>query len=126
VQQPAFQPKAAVRAVIFDLDGTLVDSAPDLAASANRMLHALSMAELAPTLLATFIGKGIPRLVERSLAGRLEGVADAALMARALPLFEQFYAEESGVRTTVYPGVFEGLRMLAEAGLPLACVTNKS
>ena len=111
--------------MIFDLDGTLVDSAPDLAFAANRMLVALGMAARDSALLTTFIGKGIPRLVERSLAGSLDGAADATLRARALPLYERFYAEESGRRTSVYPGVAEGLAMLAGEGLPLACVTNK-
>ena len=120
---PAYRP---LRAVIFDLDGTLVDSAPDLAFAANRMLAALGMPQREPALLATFIGKGIPRLVERALAGSLEGVADKALMARALPLYEGYYGEESGRRTTVYPGVAEGLELLAREGLPLACVTNKA
>jgi len=120
---PGYPP---LRAVMFDLDGTLVDSAPDLACAANRMLAALGMAECDPALLSTYIGKGIPRLVERTLAGKLDGEADAALMARALPLFEQFYGQESGRRTTLYPGVLEGLELLAREGLRLACVTNKA
>jgi phosphoglycolate phosphatase len=123
MRPPAYPP---LRAVMFDLDGTLVDSAPDLAFAANRMLAALGMPGRDPALLATFIGKGIPRLVERALAGSLDGAADAALMARALPLYEYFYGEESGRRTTVFPGVAEGLAMLVREGLPLACVTNKA
>jgi len=115
-----------LRAVIFDLDGTLVDSAPDLAFAANRMLAALGAPARDPALLATFIGKGIPRLVERALAGSLEGEADAALLARALPLYERYYGEESGRRTTLYPGVAEGLEMLVRDRVPLACVTNKA
>jgi len=114
-----------LRAVMFDLDGTLVDSAPDLARAANLMLSALGIPERDPALIATYIGKGIARLVERSLAGEIDGAADAALMARALPLFERFYEEESGRRSSVYPGVTEGLEMLARNGIPLACVTNK-
>ncbi len=115
-----------VRAVMFDLDGTLLDSAPDLACAANRMLAALGLPGRDPELLATFIGKGITRLVERTLAGSLEGAADAPLVARALPLYERFYEEESGRNTSVFPGVTEGLEMLAREGVPLACITNKS
>ena len=111
---------------MFDLDGTLLDSAPDLACAANRMLSALSLPERDPALIATFIGKGIPRLVERSLAGRLDGAAEPAVLALALPLFERYYEEESGRRTRVFPGVVEGLKTLSRIGVPLACVTNKA
>jgi phosphoglycolate phosphatase len=115
-----------VRAVLFDLDGTLLDSAPDLAAAANRMLAELGMAPRDPGVIATYIGKGIPRLVERTLTGALDATADAALFARALPIYERYYAEESGRRSVPFPGVVDGLRMLREAGLPLACITNKA
>ena len=114
-----------LRAVIFDLDGTLVHSAPDLACAANRMLEALGMPARDPALIATYIGKGIAMLVERTLAGSLEGGADAAVLARALPLFDGYYEEESGRRTTLYPGVREGLELLVREGVPLACATNK-
>jgi phosphoglycolate phosphatase len=53
-------------------------------------------------------------------------VPDAALMARALPIFERHYVEVNGRHTTVYPGVKEGLERMREQGFPLACVTNKS
>jgi phosphoglycolate phosphatase len=115
-----------VRAVLFDLDGTLLDSAPDLAAAANRMLAELGMAPRDPGVIATYIGKGIPRLVERTLTGVLDATADAAVFARALPIYERYYAEESGRRSVPFPGVVDGLRMLREAGLPLACITNKA
>jgi len=117
---------APVRAVMFDLDGTLLDSAPDIACAANRMLAELGLPQRDPAMIATFVGKGIAKLVQRSLAGCIDGVADAGLVERALPLFERFYEEESGRRTRTYPGVVEGLTMLAGSELPLACVTNKS
>jgi phosphoglycolate phosphatase len=117
---------AAPRAVLLDLDGTLLDSAPDLAAAANRMLAELGLAPRDPAVIATYIGKGIPRLVERSLTGSLDAPAESALLARALPVYERYYAEESGRRSVPFPGVVEGLRLLHDARLPLACITNKA
>jgi phosphoglycolate phosphatase len=113
-------------AVLFDLDGTLLDSAPDLAAAANAMLAELGRAPRDPRVIATYIGKGIPKLVERTLTGSLDAAADSALFARALPIYEHHYAAESGRRSVPYPGVIEGLRALHDAGLPLACITNKA
>jgi phosphoglycolate phosphatase len=114
------------RAVLFDLDGTLLDSAPDLAAAANAMLAELGLPARDPAVVATYIGKGIPKLVERTLTGALDVAADPVLLAQALPMYERYYAEESGRRSVPFPGVIEGLRALRDAGLPLACITNKA
>lgn len=111
---------------MVDLDGTLLDTIPDLAVAANMMLQELGRAPLAETLIRTFVGKGIPRLVERALAGSLDGPADPDLFARALPVFERCYAGVNGRYTTIYPGVKEGLDRLRDQGFPLACVTNKA
>jgi phosphoglycolate phosphatase len=117
---------ARPRAVLFDLDGTLLDSAPDLAAAANAMLAALGRPPREPAVIATYIGKGIPKLVERTLAGSLDAPAEPALFARALPIYEHHYAAESGRRSVPFPGVLEGLRALEEAAMPMACITNKA
>jgi phosphoglycolate phosphatase len=114
------------RAVLFDLDGTLVDSAADLAAAANRMLATLGLPLRTVGEVKTYVGKGIPRLVHRALLGKLDGDADPALHARALALFEQAYAEESGRHSAVFAGVVDGLERLRAAGLRLGCVTNKA
>jgi phosphoglycolate phosphatase len=114
------------RAILFDLDGTLLDSAPDLAAAANAMLAALGLPARDPEMIATYIGKGIPKLVERTLTGSLDAAADPALLGRALPIYERYYAEESGRRSVPFPGVIDGLRALHGARLPLACITNKA
>ena len=114
------------RAILFDLDGTLLDSAPDLAAAANAMLAELGLPARDPAVVATYIGKGIPKLVERTLTGSLDAAADPVRFARALPIYERYYAEESGRRSVPFPGVIEGLRALRDAGLPLACITNKA
>jgi phosphoglycolate phosphatase len=112
-----------VSAVTIDLDGTLADTIPDLAAGANAMLADLGRPALALERIRTFVGKGIPRLVERTLT---ESLGDAALMERALPIFERHYAATNGRHSELYPGVSEGLARLREMKVPLACVTNKS
>ena len=112
-----------IAAVMIDLDGTLLDTVPDLAAAAERMLAALNLAPRTREEIRGFIGKGIPNLVQRCLEGRADG---AALQAQALALFQDFYFEESGRRTTVFPGVIEGLERLRAMRLRLACVTNKA
>jgi phosphoglycolate phosphatase len=115
-----------VKAVMIDLDGTLADTIPDLAEAANMMLRELDRPGLERELIRTFVGKGIPKLVERALAGSLEGGAPAGLLARALPIYERCYAEVNGKHTVIFPGVSEGLRTLRAMQLPLACVTNKA
>lgn len=110
-----------VKAVMIDLDGTLLDTVPDLAAAARRMLAALGLPARSEEEIRSFIGKGIPNLVERCLP---QGTA--ALQAEALALYQDFYFEESGRRTTIYPGVLEGLAQFRALRLRLACVTNKA
>lgn len=115
-----------IRGVLIDLDGTLLDTAGDLAAAANRMLATLRLPPRSRAEVSTYVGKGIARLVERCLTGDLERRADPELLARAIELFSRAYDEESGLHSSVYPGVVEGLDALAGMGLRLACVTNKA
>jgi phosphoglycolate phosphatase len=114
-----------IRCALLDLDGTLLDTAPDLAAAANRMLGALGLPPRRREEVASYVGKGLARLVERCLTGELEGRADPQLLERALGLFSPAYDEESGRHCRVFDGVVEGLDMLDSLGLRLACVTNK-
>ena len=115
-----------IKAVMIDLDGTLLDTIPDLAAAANMMLEELNRPPLAVELIRTFVGKGLPRLVERTLAAGRNGDADPELNERALAIYERIYAEVNGRHTTIYPGVREALESLTAQGFPLACVTNKT
>ena len=115
-----------VKAVMIDLDGTLVDSIPDLAAAANGMLREMGRAELGVDVIRTFVGKGIPNLVARALTGSLDGSVAPEVLERAMPIYERYYTEFNGRHSTVYPGVVEGLDALRAARFPLACVTNKS
>jgi len=104
---------SAIRAGLFDLDGTLLDTAGDLVASANRMRGALGLAPLPADTIASFIGKGTRRLVERCLSATLDGRIDAPELDRAMALFMPLYTEENGRHARLYPGVVEGLREFA-------------
>ena len=115
-----------VRAVTIDLDGTLLDTIPDLAIAANMMLAEIGHAALEVELIRSFVGKGLANLVERTVTASMDGVADPALLERAMPIYTRCYTEVNGRHTTIYPGVREGLERLREARFPLACVTNKS
>ncbi len=112
--------------LIFDLDGTLIDSAPDLNVAANRMLAELFDAPPVPLeTFASFIGNGIPKQVERSL--RHAGVeASAERFDAAVAAFKRHYAAAPAERTIVFEGVRETLEALKESGARMAICTNKS
>jgi len=116
----------SVEAVAIDLDGTMLDTVEDLALAVNHTLEELHFATLELELVRTFVGKGLANLVERSVTASLGHAPDAALLARALPIYEANYDRVNGQTTTIFPGVPEGLEALASAGYSLACITNKS
>ncbi len=111
--------------VIFDLDGTLVHSAPDLNAAADRMLAELYGAgPVSPETFVSFIGEGMPVLVERIL--RHAGLEPAgAAHARALAAFRRFYGASPARLSRVFPGARAALAALAEAGARIGLCTNK-
>lgn len=115
-----------VKVIMIDLDGTLLNTAEDLALSANLMLKDLGMPEQSTATIRSYIGKGIQKLVKRTLTGELDGEPDAALFAKALPIYEQHYACNLSVNTRPYPGVLEGIKAMQQAGFRLACITNKA
>ncbi len=112
--------------ILFDLDGTLLDSAPDLAFSVNVMLLKFGLPPCGEEDVRAWVGNGTARLLGRALTGSLDGDPGAARVAEALPVFMAAYAENTLVRSTLYPGVREALATLAEAGYPMGCVTNKA
>lgn len=113
----------ARRAILIDLDGTLVDSAPDIAAAANRMLAELGAPSLPDDTVRSFIGNGVPTLVRRVLAAT-PCLRDTG-HALALAMFDRHYGDCNGRHGAPYPGVLQGLGRLHRLGHPLACVTNK-
>ncbi len=115
----------AARALLFDLDGTLVDSVADIAAAANQAMCALGLPQRPTENLCRWVGNGSRKLIERTLTGDRDGIADPELLDRALSLFFDAYAERVWDKSRCYPGVIETLERLRDAGFALACVTNK-
>lgn len=115
-----------IKAVMIDLDGTLLDTIPDLAVAANMMLKEMQRPPLPEATIRNFVGKGIHNLIERTLTGSMDGKPDAESFQRAIPIYERCYTAVNGRHTTIYPGVQEGLDVLRAQGYPLVCVTNKS
>lgn len=112
--------------ILVDLDGTMVDSVPDLAYCVDRMMERLGRPPWGEVRVRDWVGNGVERLVKRALTGTLEGEPGEADFARALPIFLELYAANTAVRSRLFPGVREGLAYLNWAGYPLACVTNKA
>ena len=113
-----------VRAVMFDLDGTLVHTAPEIGAAINRMLAELGAAALSLEQIERFIGEGAQTLVKRCIEAGTHDEADAALFDQAHALFFKHYADNV-TESKPYEGVIETLSALQAKGLRLACVTNK-
>lgn len=112
--------------ILLDLDGTLVDSVPDLAFCADAMNERLGLPVHGEERVRQWVGNGVERLVRRVLIGRLDGEPEAALYERAYPIFCDLYAHNTSARSRLFPGVREGLERLAAAGYHLGCVTNKA
>ncbi len=110
----------SLRAVVFDLDGTLIDSAPALNHAVNGMLADLGRAPLDLARTTSFIGNGVGKLIERALAATGGGAP-----AEARALFDARYAATPAALTTLYPGVPEALGALRAQGLRLGLCTNK-
>ena len=115
-----------LRAVGFDLDGTLVDTMPDLAAAVNLMLRMLGARELPEQRVRALVGRGVEPLVSSALTESLgDTPAHAAQSEAALGLFRRLYSQALFRRSRLYPGVELALGRLAHSGLQLCCVTNK-
>ena len=111
--------------VAFDLDGTLVDSVPDIAWCIDRTMQRYGVPARGEALVRDWIGNGVERLIDRAFTGELDGVAAPALRREARAVFLKLYSMHGHERSRVYPGVRDGLAALRARGAVLACITNK-
>ena len=111
--------------VLFDLDGTLVDSVPDLANAINSMLDTLGCTTQPVERIRLWIGNGLERLIKRALTGEMDAEPDKMLYERAYPVFMNYYRNNTCCESRLYDGVQTALDYLDNNGFKVGCVTNK-
>ncbi|KOR27268.1 phosphoglycolate phosphatase, partial [Achromatium sp. WMS2] len=112
--------------IILDLDGTMVDSVPDLTLCINEMLTTLGYITSIELQVRNWVGNGIERLVQRALTQVMAQEPSALLLNRALTIFRELYSQHNTKFSQLYPGVLHTLDELKAQGYHLACVTNKA
>ena len=121
----AFDPHS-IKLVIFDLDGTLIDSRLDLVHSVNAAIRHIGKPELPEHLIASYVGDGAPALIQRALGGE---TVDEALIRKGLEFFLTYYRDHKLDHTTVYEGIKAALSQVRNSGngVPrmMAVLTNK-
>jgi len=113
-----------IKAVLIDLDGTLVDSAPEIAKAACAMLEQLNLPTISQDQVQSYIGEGAATLIKRCLTEALQKAPDQPLFDQGFKVFFQQYALIC-TKSQLYPKVLESVKAMKALGLPLACVTNK-
>ena len=111
--------------VLFDLDGTLLNTIPDLTDAVNAMRMQMHQRPLRQDVVATYVGKGSEVLVRRALTDSLDETIEPDRLLQGMELFYQYYHAINGDKTVVYDGVLDGLKSFREQGLKMAVVTNK-
>ena len=119
-------PLRSPRMILIDVDGTLVDSVPDLAYCVDELMKALGRPPHGEAKVRNWVGNGVERLVRRALIGQLDGEPPEEDYARAYPIFLALYTENTSKRSRLYPGIREGVDWLKAQGYLLGCVTNKA
>ncbi len=112
--------------VLIDVDGTLVDSVPDIAYCVDQTMHQLGLPERGEAAVRCWVGNGVENLVKRALINQMDGKSDDALFQRALPIFWNLYSDNICVRSVLYDDVIEGLEYLRSQDYKIGCVTNKA
>lgn len=112
--------------VLLDLDGTLVDSIPDLANAINKTLVEFSMEVRDINSIRSWVGNGVEKLLHRALTNNIDGEAQSELFHKAYDFFMDTYSKNMCAESICYPGVREGIDFLKEKNIKLGCVTNKS
>lgn len=112
--------------ILIDVDGTLVDSVPDLTFCVDEMMKKLGREPHGEARVRNWVGNGVERLVQRALTGELDGYPEQPEFDIAYPIFLELYTDNTSKRSRLYPGVREGLDYLKGAGYRLGCVTNKA
>lgn len=119
--------KISPKAVLFDLDGTLLDTVPDLHVAVNAMLRDFGRSAVALETVRSYLGRGLPNLVKRALAGAIDVLDDGLPPPQdALDSFQTHYARENGRNSRPYPEAIEGLAAFRASGLPMGLITNKA
>lgn len=121
-----------VDAVLFDLDGTLVNTLGDFTEALNAMLVELNLSSISPSVVSRFVGKGSEYLVDCTIKHALTHMSTGhsateieAMCGRAQPVYQRHYGLVNGLYSHCYEGAREGLNAVDASGLPMVCVTNK-
>ena len=117
--------KAAIKAAIVDLDGTMLDTMPDFAVAINGMRADLGLAPIAQEVITPMVGKGSENLIRSVLALDCDAATVEVKFDEAMASYQRHYLAINGQFSVLFDGVIEGLEKMRTDGLRLACVTNK-
>ena len=116
---------SVIRAVVIDLDGTMLDTVPDFHVAINRMRTELELAPIGQDQIALMVGKGSENLIRSVLALDFDAGGVESRFELAMDAYQRHYLDINGEHSLLYPGVIAGLEAMTAQGLRLACVTNK-